>query len=725
MTLRAKLLLAQAAAGRWRCSSSASVGSASTATRSAAARRTILKDNYRSVLAAQRMKERARAHRQRARCSCVAGARERGARADRRATSQRFERELRGRRRATSPSRASARRPRGCAQRWDRLPRARSTRFARRRRRAARAELYFDELQPALRRGASDAPTAILALNQDAMVRKSDARAARGRAARTRCCSRPPRSAACVGAAAPRRCSPARLLRPLSVLAPGGAPARRGRPRGARAGRRAATRSRSSRASSTPWPSGCSSTARARSASCSQAQQRVAGGDRQPARSGAGARRSTASCCNANRPPRRCSSVDAESRRERARRARPGGARDASSACAQHVPAARARYVPKGLEEAVRVATRRRRARCFLPRATPVYAEEGDVVGADRRAAGRDPPAPLRRAARTTWSPPSRTSSARRSPRCAWRSTLPRAGASGRSPRSRPTCCTPRARTASGCRRSSTSCSTCRASRPGASSCALRRVDAEALVARGARRAARRGASAQRRARDRGAARACRRCAVDRGAHRSWCFANLLGNAIRHSPRGGRGARARAPRRRRACASRCVDTGPGIPREYRQAIFEKFFRVPGAPPGGAGPRPLHRARDRAGARRRDRRRERARAAAARSGSRCRARRRSVDCVTRSACACATASRRRCRGSRAASSSVGVRASTRWMCSRSICVEREVAAEPRRARARCARDALGQRLGLEHAAPATGSTARSMALRSSRTLPGHA
>ncbi|HEV7557104.1 MAG TPA: ATP-binding protein, partial [Kofleriaceae bacterium] len=28
--------------------------------------------------------------------------------------------------------------------------------------------------------------------------------------------------------------------------------------------------------------------------------------------------------------------------------------------------------------------------------------------------------------------------------------------------------------------------------------------------------------------------------------------------------------------------------GPGVPAEYREAIFDKYVRMPGAPPGGAG-----------------------------------------------------------------------------------------------------------------------------------------
>ncbi|HTO09374.1 MAG TPA: ATP-binding protein [Myxococcota bacterium] len=65
-------------------------------------------------------------------------------------------------------------------------------------------------------------------------------------------------------------------------------------------------------------------------------------------------------------------------------------------------------------------------------------------------------------------------------------------------------------------------------------------------------------------------------------------FANLLGNAIEHSPRPGEVVlRARAEER--DVRFEVADRGPGVPREYRQAIFEKYFQLPGAPHhGGAG-----------------------------------------------------------------------------------------------------------------------------------------
>jgi signal transduction histidine kinase len=64
-------------------------------------------------------------------------------------------------------------------------------------------------------------------------------------------------------------------------------------------------------------------------------------------------------------------------------------------------------------------------------------------------------------------------------------------------------------------------------------------------------------------------------------------FANLLSNAIRHSLPGGAvrvSARVEGARVRFEVA----DQGPGVPREYSQAIFEKYFQMPNAPPGGAG-----------------------------------------------------------------------------------------------------------------------------------------
>ena len=64
-------------------------------------------------------------------------------------------------------------------------------------------------------------------------------------------------------------------------------------------------------------------------------------------------------------------------------------------------------------------------------------------------------------------------------------------------------------------------------------------------------------------------------------------FANLIGNAIKYTPPEGRVV-VSAERRDGVVRYTVSDTGPGIPPELRQAIFEKFFRKPGATTPGAG-----------------------------------------------------------------------------------------------------------------------------------------
>jgi signal transduction histidine kinase len=77
-------------------------------------------------------------------------------------------------------------------------------------------------------------------------------------------------------------------------------------------------------------------------------------------------------------------------------------------------------------------------------------------------------------------------------------------------------------------------------------------------------------------------------------------FTNLLGNALRFAPAGSRIVVRAAPERpaenvrgHRVAESTHVrfevqDDGPGIPKEHQQGLFEKFFRVPGSPAGGSG-----------------------------------------------------------------------------------------------------------------------------------------
>lgn len=62
---------------------------------------------------------------------------------------------------------------------------------------------------------------------------------------------------------------------------------------------------------------------------------------------------------------------------------------------------------------------------------------------------------------------------------------------------------------------------------------------------------------------------------------------NLVGNAIRHTGRGGQ-IRITAAERDMNVAISVRDTGRGIPSEYLARIFDKFVQVPGAPSGGAG-----------------------------------------------------------------------------------------------------------------------------------------
>jgi PAS domain S-box-containing protein len=64
-------------------------------------------------------------------------------------------------------------------------------------------------------------------------------------------------------------------------------------------------------------------------------------------------------------------------------------------------------------------------------------------------------------------------------------------------------------------------------------------------------------------------------------------FANLLTNAIRHTQAGGQ-IEVRAKPTNGVVRFEVADTGEGIPQEYLQQIFEKFYRVPGAPSGSAG-----------------------------------------------------------------------------------------------------------------------------------------
>jgi signal transduction histidine kinase len=57
-------------------------------------------------------------------------------------------------------------------------------------------------------------------------------------------------------------------------------------------------------------------------------------------------------------------------------------------------------------------------------------------------------------------------------------------------------------------------------------------------------------------------------------------IANLVGNAVKFTPRGGR-ARVRVARASSGPEVRVSDTGPGIPAEFHERIFEKFGQARG------------------------------------------------------------------------------------------------------------------------------------------------
>ena len=64
-------------------------------------------------------------------------------------------------------------------------------------------------------------------------------------------------------------------------------------------------------------------------------------------------------------------------------------------------------------------------------------------------------------------------------------------------------------------------------------------------------------------------------------------FSNLIVNAVRHTQMGG-SLTLGAEVVNDAVRFTVADTGKGIPREYQERIFEKFFRVPDAEPRGTG-----------------------------------------------------------------------------------------------------------------------------------------
>jgi two-component system, NtrC family, sensor histidine kinase KinB len=64
-------------------------------------------------------------------------------------------------------------------------------------------------------------------------------------------------------------------------------------------------------------------------------------------------------------------------------------------------------------------------------------------------------------------------------------------------------------------------------------------------------------------------------------------MANLVTNAVRHTPRAGE-IHVTVAQRDGYVACAVADTGSGIPPQYLPRLFDKFVQVPNAPAGGAG-----------------------------------------------------------------------------------------------------------------------------------------
>jgi two-component system OmpR family sensor kinase len=64
-------------------------------------------------------------------------------------------------------------------------------------------------------------------------------------------------------------------------------------------------------------------------------------------------------------------------------------------------------------------------------------------------------------------------------------------------------------------------------------------------------------------------------------------LANLVDNAIRYTPPGGRVDVAIRTQGAHVILE-VADTGPGIPADERQRVFDRFYRVPGAGGSGSG-----------------------------------------------------------------------------------------------------------------------------------------
>ena len=86
-------------------------------------------------------------------------------------------------------------------------------------------------------------------------------------------------------------------------------------------------------------------------------------------------------------------------------------------------------------------------------------------------------------------------------------------------------------------------------------------------------------------------------------------FTNLLNNAIKYSPFGGEIILSAARRADHEVQFSVADHGPGVPEDYQDRIFDRFYRVPEQTKTGRGFGIVHCPGDRGGARRAHRREE--------------------------------------------------------------------------------------------------------------------
>jgi signal transduction histidine kinase len=568
VTLRTKLVLAQAPL----LAALIFVGAVGSLTARELGRgaQAILRENYRSVLAAQRMTE-AAASIDSAALFCVAGERPRGMK--RIAESQRaFELELRvqegnvteaGEGEATARLRADWQRCSDALARFSALAAERELR-----------DSYFSDVLPAVS-AVKQSAESVLTLNQDAMVRKSDT--AQRSAERLNTLLVVIAALGCLVGVLSSSLLTARLLRPLGVLS------------------QAARRLGEGDAAARAQVAGRDELAQVASEFNTMAERLQRYRDSTLGQLLA-AHRSSQAVIDSLSDPVVVLGVSGEilhlnAAAEALLELRPdaglGGAHPALRAVLErvrsHVLGGNGAYLPKGLEEAVRVASPQGDRR-LLPRGTPVYSEQGDVIGSSivlqdvtRLLSFEE----LRNDIVATVAHEFRT------PLTSLRMAIHLLTEQAAGPVSE--------KQADLLFAAREECERLQAIvdelldvsriREGKLELHTAEVDVESL--------ARKAIEAQRSAAD--AARVELRCEVLPGQgdvrvdpdRIALVFANLLGNAIRHSPAGGV-VSVRARRTDTEVRFEVADQGPGIPLEYRQAIFDKYFQLPDAPPGGAG-----------------------------------------------------------------------------------------------------------------------------------------